>query len=159
VLAEFATIALALGTLGSPAPTALEPGERVGVLSSRVTGQVPLLEGTSLPILSRGSGHLGLSDLPGEGGTTSFWAHRVTPTLGRAHGPFYDIDRFKVGDTIVMRMDWGTYRYRVERTRIVPNDAWRPFLAPPHGREKLTLAACHPKGSAAQRYVVIARRV
>lgn len=153
---------LALAAPAPPVP-APEPGERIGTLTSQVTGSVPLIEGTTQPILSRGSGHLVDTDLPGEGGVTSWWAHRVTPTLGKPHGPFYDIDLFERGNVITLRTGWGRYRYRVTRHLIIH----RPTVGSlnermdelPERGEWLLIAACHPKGSAAKRYVVVARRV
>lgn len=153
-------VGLALAAPAPPDP-APEPGERIGTLTSQVTGNVPMIEGTSLRILSRGSGHLDDTGLPGGGGVTSWWAHRVTPTLGRPHGPFYDIDQFKIGQRITLRMKWGVYRYRVTRHLIIH----RPTVGSlhriidrlPDRGEWALFAACHPKGSAAKRYVVVAR--
>jgi sortase A len=160
MVAEFITsAALTLGVFGPPA--SIEQGAKIGTMNSKVTGSVPLIQGTTQPILSRGAGHLIRSDLPGKGlgTTTSWWAHRVTPTLGKPHGPFYNIDKIRIGAVITLRMKWGTYKYRVRRHLIIDNSNWNVFKPTGKGRERFMMAACHPKGSAAKRYVVIARRI
>jgi LPXTG-site transpeptidase (sortase) family protein len=56
-----------------------------------------------------------------------------------------------------VRVPYGRYTYRVRSHRVVKADAWSAFK-PKLGREELLLAACHPPGSAAYRYVVEAVR-
>jgi sortase A len=91
------------------------------------------------------------------GGTVALFAHRVTPTLGLAHGPFRYIDRLERGDRIIVRMPYGRYVYRVRGHRVVKADAWSAFR-PRLGRDVLLLAACHPPDSSAYRYIVQAAR-
>ena len=56
-----------------------------------------------------------------------------------------------------MVMPYGRFRYRVERTRIVPATAM--WVTRKVGHDRLVLTACHPLYSAAQRVVVFARLV
>ncbi len=113
--------------------------------------------GTGEHILDAGVGHLSSTYGPGMGGTVALFGHRVTPTLGLAYGPFRYLNRLTRGDRIVVRMPYGRYDYRVRGHRVVEADAWTAFR-PRLGRDVLLLAACHPPGSAAYRYVVQAER-
>ena len=89
-------------------------------------------------------------------GTVALFGHRVTPTLGLAHGPFRYINRLRPGARIIVRMPYGRYVYRVRGHTVVRANAWSAFR-PRLGGDVLLLAACHPPGSAAYRYVVRAK--
>jgi sortase A len=104
-------------------------------------------------VLADSVGHLPTTYGPGMGGTVALFGHRVTPTLGLSHGPFRYIDRLHRGDRIIVRMPYGRYVYAVKGHRVVRATAWSAFRAKLDG-EVLLLAACHPPGSAAFRYVV-----
>lgn len=102
-----------------------------------------------------GIGHYNGSAMPGGWGNFAVAAHRTT--YGK---PFSRIDELAVGDAIVIRTEWVWYVYRVTSTEIVapsnvgviapvPN---QPGIAP-NGRY-LTMTTCHPKYSAAKRYIV-----
>ena len=54
-------------------------------------------------------------------------------------------------------MPYGTFTYRVERTKIVPPTELSVTDRVDHDR--LVLSACHPLYSAAQRIIVFARQV
>jgi len=71
--------------------------------------------------------------------------------------PLRTIDRLKRGDEIDMRMRYGTYVYKVQKTRIV--DPSQTSVTDNVGYDRLVLTACHPLYSAAQRIVVFARLV
>jgi sortase A len=102
-----------------------------------------------------GIGHYNGSAMPGGWGNFAVAAHRTT------HGkPFDRIEELVVGDAIVVRTEFVWYVYRVTSTEIVaPSNVG--VIAPvpdqpgaePNGRY-LTLTTCHPKYSAAQRYIV-----
>src|SRR5512143_18243 len=93
--------------------------------------------------------------MPGGWGNFAMAAHRTT--YGK---PFSRIDELAVGDAIVIRNKWVWYVYHVTSTEIVaPSNVGviapvpdQPGVAP-NGRY-LTMTSCHPKYSAAQRYVV-----
>jgi sortase A len=76
--------------------------------------------------------------------------------LGLAHGPFRYINRLRRGDRIIVRMPYGRYVYRVRGHKVVRANAWSAFR-PTLGDDVLLLAACHPPGSSAYRYVVRAK--
>jgi|SRR5581483_57103 len=104
-------------------------------------------EGESLAVLARGPGHHPGSALPGQVGNVVIPGHRtVSPH------PFYDIDKIQQGDQIVLADGDGRFVYQVTGTTIVsPEDTW---IEAPTNTPTITLYACHPKGSDAQRYVV-----
>jgi sortase A len=109
--------------------------------------------GPGTRVLDRGVGHLPSTYGPGMGGNIALFGHRVTPTLGLAHGPFRYINRLRRGDRIIVRMPYGRYVYRVRGHKVVRANAWSAFR-PTLGDDVLLLAACHPPGSSAYRYVV-----
>lgn len=109
-----------------------------------------LIEGTDTASLRRGPGHYPATAVPGEGRTVAVAGHRTTYLA-----PFRPLDRLRPGDRIAIRMPYGRFVYRVERTRIVsPTATW---VVRDIGRERLVLTACHPLYSAKQRIVVFAR--
>jgi sortase A len=102
--------------------------------------------------LREGPGLLDATPLPGEHGTTAIAGHRTT-----YGAPFRHLDALRPGDTIALRLPYGSFRYAVEGTRIVdPGDL--SVLRRVH-HDRLVLSACHPLFSAARRIVVLARLV
>ncbi len=120
----------------------------------------PVLEGTDHDILGQGVGHYTGTALPGAVGNVALAGHRTT--YGR---PFHDIDTLVPGDRVIVETRAAYSVYAVQRHVIVaPTDI--SVIAPvpqrpgvPPTERWLTLTACHPKYSAAQRYVVFARLV
>jgi sortase A len=117
----------------------------------------PILEGTATDVLQDGVGHYAGTAAPGAVGNFAIAGHRTT--YGR---PFHDIDTLRPGDVVVVETKASYSVYAVKRHVIVaPTDV--QVIAPvpekpgadPTGRW-LTMTACHPKYSAAQRYVVFA---
>ena len=111
-----------------------------------------VVEGTDLGTLRKGPGHYPETPLPGEKRTVAIAGHRTT-----YGAPFRNIDDMKRGDTIRLELPGSDYVYRVERTRIVDNDA--TWVKRDMGYDRLVLTACHPLHSAAQRVAVFARLV
>lgn len=120
----------------------------------------PLLEGTSHDILQQGIGHYVGTALPGAVGNFAMAGHRTT--YGR---PFHDIDTLVPGDLVVVETKASYSVYAVKRHVIVEPtavDVLDPVPQHPGVRPTaawLTMTACHPKYSAAQRYVVFAQLV
>jgi sortase A len=76
-----------------------------------------------------------------------FPGHRVTHTH-----PFLNLDLLSPGDLIIFHMPTEVCTYRITGTQIVnPTDLW---VTDPTLQPTVTLIACHPKHSAAQRIVV-----
>jgi sortase A len=108
------------------------------------------VEGTGAGDLRTGPGHYPETPLPGERGTVAIAGHRTT-----YGAPFRRIDQLERGDRIELRMPYGRFVYRVDRTRIVPPTETSVIARVDHDR--LVLSACHPLYSAAKRIIVFAR--
>ncbi len=102
-----------------------------------------------------GIGHYNGTAMPGGWGNFAVAGHRTT--YGK---PFNRIEELAVGDAIVIRTKWVWYVYHVTSIEIVaPSDVG--VIAPvpdqpgaaPNGRY-LTMTTCHPKYSAAKRYII-----
>lgn len=116
---------------------------------------VPVVQGVSLPDLSRGVGHYPKTAVPGEIGNFAVAGHRATNGE-----PFAHLDAVKVGDSLVVetRSEWLTYI--VDKVRIVaPSAVW--VLDPVPGnptaqptRQLITLTTCNPRWASTQRLIV-----
>jgi sortase A len=112
-----------------------------------------VVQGTDEGSLEKGPGHYPSTQFPGEGGTVAIAGHRTTFLA-----PFRTINQLKPGDPIVLKMPYGRFTYRVERTQVVAPDAfWITRKVP--GEERLVLSACHPLYSASHRIVAFAKLV
>jgi sortase A len=128
-----------------------EPGDPLGRLRAPTIGlDAVVVEGTGGAELRTGPGHYPGTPLPGQRGTVAIAGHRTT-----YGAPFRPVDELERGDRIELRMPYGRFTYRVERTRIVPPTAVEVIDRVAYDR--LVLTACHPLYSAAQRIVVFAR--
>jgi sortase A len=110
------------------------------------------VEGTSRDDLKKGPGHYPGTPLPGTLGNAAIAGHRTT----YLH-PFGDLDKLKPGDDIIIATLAGTvFDYKVSQNpfNVYPTDVWVVANTPD---AQLTLTACTPKGSAAQRIVVKAK--
>jgi sortase A len=130
----------------------LEPGDAMGrILMPSIGVSEVFVEGTDPGDLRTGPGHYEQTPLPGERGTVAIAGHRTT-----YGAPFRDVDKLERGDRIELRMPYGRFVYRVERTRIVEPTETSVIDRVDHDR--LVLSACHPLYSAAQRIIVFARQ-
>lgn len=115
----------------------------------------PVLEGTDHDILQQGMGHYVGTAGPGQVGNFALAGHRTT--YGR---PLHDIDKLAMGDRIVLETKSGYLVYAVQsheivaptRVSVIAPVPDRPGQRPT--QRWLTMTACHPKYSAAERYVV-----
>ena len=133
----------------SPAdPYAPSPIIQIGTIEIPKIGLLhPVFEGITLTVIDHGPGHWPGSALPCQAGNSVFPGHRVT----HSH-PFLNLDLVAPGDQIVFRIPGRDCVYKVTGTQIVgPNDL---FVTDPTPTPTVTLIACHPKHSAAQRIVV-----
>ncbi len=117
----------------------------------------PISEGTSRARVldPLGIGHYSDTAMPGEVGNFSIAGHRTT--YGK---PFTDIQNLEVGDALVVQTDSAWYVYRVTSTKIV-QPSYIAAIAPTPDQPgvaptvaSITLTTCHPRYSAAQRYIV-----
>ena len=129
-------------------PYAPSPIVQLGVLEiPKIQEVTPIFEGITLTVIDHGPGHWPGSAMPGQPGNTVFPGHRVT----HSH-PFLNLDLLSPGDQIVFHMPHEDYVYRVTGTQIVdPTDLQ---VVNQTSTRTVTLIACHPKHSAAQRIVV-----
>ncbi|GAA4713900.1 class E sortase [Pedococcus ginsenosidimutans] len=157
---DFASAPKGSGTAATEMPSKVPFGKAFAIVRVPRFGADyarPVLEGTSRDILMDGVGHYTGTALPGAVGNFAIAGHRTT--YGR---PFHDIDTLRPGDRVVVETRTAFHVYVVKRHVIVdPTDV--DVIAPvpeQPGKQPtqrwLTMTACHPKYSAAQRYVVFA---
>ncbi len=111
--------------------------------------------------LRKGPGHYPNTAFPGQPGNAAIAGHRTT-----YGAPFFDLDRLVPGDEIIVETLQGRFTYLVDGHEPGAGDGapLGHFIVDPtatwvlddHGDSRLTLTACHPKRSAAQRIVVTA---
>lgn len=108
-----------------------------------------VVEGTSGSALAQGPGHYPDTPLPGEAGNSCIAGHRTM----YGH-PFQDLDLLQPGDHVFT----GTAAYKAMYTvkDILVVDPSQTDVVAQTGADLLTLTTCNPKGSAAQRLVVVA---
>lgn len=121
---------------------------------------VPVAEGTNHEVLTRGIGHDTGTVMPGELGNFGVAGHRTT--YGK---PFNQIAELEAGDEIVVETPGAWVTYRVTGHDIVTPTSVEVYEPVPYDQDAtpessvMTLVACHPMFSAAQRYVVFAELV
>jgi sortase A len=140
-----------LGFAARAAARRARPGAAVGRLRAPAIGlDSVVVEGTAAGDLRKAPGHYPGTPLPGARGTVAVAGHRTS-----YGAPFRHVDDLHPGDRIELRMPYGRFSYRVERTRIVPPTA--TWVTHRVAYDRLVLTACHPLFSGAQRIVVFAR--
>ncbi|MPZ52463.1 MAG: sortase [Acidimicrobiia bacterium] len=113
---------------------------------------VVLFAGVDTETLKKGPGAMPSTSFPGQPGNATISGHRTT--YGR---PFHDLEELEPGDEILVETAVGTHTYAVRRLFIVPpTGVW---VTDEMAGGWLTLTACHPKYSAAQRLIVQAEMV
>lgn len=124
-----------------------------------------VVQGIATADLIKGPGHYPGTAMPGEVGNVAIAGHRTT----YLH-PFYDIDRLKVGDPIVLETQASWFTYRVQdvpgttarhQEIVPPSDVSVAYPVPDQPDATavptlrvLTLTSCNPRYSASQRMVV-----
>ena len=108
-----------------------------------------VVEGVTLDDLKQGPGHYPDTPLPGQPGNAAIAGHRTT-----YGAPFGRVDELDPGDEILVTTVQGSFRYEVSDQLIVSPGAVE--VLDDHGDNRLTLTACHPKYSAAQRIIIVA---
>ena len=104
----------------------------------------------ALSVLDRGPGHWPGTALAGQVGNVVIAGHRTS------HGAiFRHLDKLGAGDQIILENGNGRFVYVVTGTQIVNPDAM--WITGQGGGSRVTLFACHPVGSTAQRIVVFGK--
>lgn len=157
-------VAPATSPQAETAPTDLpipQPGDPIARLEiDAIDSNFIMVQGVDLKWLQEGPGHFPQTPLPGQPGNAAVAGHRTT-----YQAPFNRIDELIPGDTITVQTMQGIFTYRVDSQldpktnepvghRIISADDIS-ILDQTFGN-RLTLMACHPKFSAAQRIVVTA---
>jgi sortase A len=119
---------------------------------SRIGLAAMILEGTDDGTLRRAVGHIQGTPLPGGSGNVAIAGHRDTF--------FRPLRSIRKDDEITVATLNGSYRYRVESTRVVEPEDTQVLDASTEAT--LTLVTCYPfsfVGSAPKRFIVRARRI
>lgn len=144
------------------APVMAEPAEATTFATLHVPrwGQdyvKPISEGTDRErVLDKlGIGHYSGTSMPGAVGNFAIAGHRTT--YGK---PFSDINTLEVGDSLVVQTESAWYVYTVTGSTI-ESPQYIAAIAPVPGKPgevptvaSITLTSCHPKFSAAKRFIV-----
>jgi sortase A len=151
----------------TPAPADLPapaPGGALGrILIPDIGVDFYILEGVDLRYLESGPGHFPNTPMPGQPGNAALAGHRTTFAA-----PFHRLDELDPGDQITVDTVQGSFTYEVMPQEGAPGEPPSGhFIVGPtqveilddFGDNRLTLMACHPKYSAAQRIVVSAELV
>jgi LPXTG-site transpeptidase (sortase) family protein len=109
-------------------------------------------EGPTEATLMKGVWHRPHTSDPAHGGNTVIAGHRFTY---RGAAVFYNLDKVKVGDKIVIYWSGKKYQYEVSRTYIVPPTALEIEQQTPSST--LTLYTCTPLWTSKSRLVVEAK--
>ena len=136
----------------SPA-IAVSEGSPLGRIEISAVGlTVMVLEGTDEGTLRRAVGHIRGTPLPGQRGNVALAGHRDTFFRG--------LRKIRVNDEITLTTLSGSYRYRVDSTKVVKPEETE--VLEDYGDDILTLVTCYPfnfVGSAPSRFIVRAHRV
>jgi sortase A len=128
-------------------------GAAIGrILVPRLDLNMVLVNGTDTDTLRKGPGRDQRTYMPGQGELVYIAGHRTTYLA-----PFARIDVMRIGDSITVRVPYGTFEYRVTSHQIVDSHAL--WVLRTHHRELVALQACHPRFFATQRYIVWAKLV
>jgi sortase A len=133
-----------------PLPATGEPIAKIRIPSIGVNRTV--VESVLWSQLKRGPGHYPETPLPGQKGNVAIAGHRTT--YGQ---PFHNFDKVEPGDEVLFETLQGEFTYEVTEIKIVEPD--QVEILEDQGDDRVTLIACHPKYSAAQRIIVIGKLV
>ena len=143
----------------------VKPGEALGNVSiDKIGVDFQMVEGVDLAYLQDGPGHFPSTPFPGQAGNAALAGHRTTWAA-----PFNRIDELVPGDSISIETVQGLFTYEVVQPEGVEDGVGHRIITPTQteildqpsdvGVNTLTLMACHPKYSAAQRIVVVAKLI
>jgi sortase A len=137
-----------------------DPGQAAGrIVIPAIDLDKVFVEGVERDHLRSGPGRYPDGPWPGRAGNAAIAGHRTT------HGaPFADLDMLQPGNEIIVETLDGRFRYLVQAHDDGSGGTVGHFIVDPSavdvlddkGDNRLTLTACHPKYSAAQRIIVTA---
>jgi sortase A len=133
--------------------TSAARGAAIGrIVVPRLDLNMVLVNGTDTETLRKGPGRDPRTYMPGQGELVYIAGHRTTYLA-----PFARIDEMRPGDSITLRVPYGTFEYRVTSHQIVDSHAL--WVLRSHHREVVALQACHPRFFATHRYIVWAKLI
>jgi sortase A len=130
------------------------PGDAYAILKiPSIQVNEVVVQGTDTESLRRGPGHYDETDDPWENhGRVGIAGHRTT--YGQ---PFWDLNEVGRGDVVTLITEFGTYAYRVTRSKeILPDQVG---VLDPTMEPTLVLTTCTPRFSAARRLIVFGSRI
>lgn len=129
-------------------------GEAVGILAiPKLEAELPIVEGTSDDDLEKGVGHFKGTAYPTEQDQIVLSGHRDTV--------FRRMGELKVGDIFIVKLPYGSFKYKIKSTKIVDEDD-RTIIKSTAPNEELVVTTCYPftyVGSAPDRYILTAKPV
>ena len=129
-------------------PYAAEPVQEIGTIEIPKIGLVhKVMHGITLRNIDHGPSHWPGTAFPGENGNAVFAGHRVTHSK-----PFRNIDQLVSGDLVHFTINGVRSTYVVTGSEVVSPKAL--YIVDQTPTPTATIFACHPPGSARQRYVV-----
>jgi sortase A len=147
----------ALTALSNRAAPALgQPFALIRIPRFGATWEFALIQGTGLPELALGPGHVPGTAMPGQLGNFAVAGHRVT-----AGNPFWSLPSMRPGDRVYVETRAATYSYRVTARPEWVSSADNAVEAPVPGRPGvaphralITLITCDPPWTGVNRIVV-----
>lgn len=128
-------------------------GEAMGVLMiPELNETLPIVEGTDSAALQKGVGHYVSTALPGQ--------HKQILLSGHNNTVFSELGKLEIGDTLIVKMSYGVFKYTIGKTEIVNADD-QTVIHPTAPKEVLTLSTCYPFNyimPTPDRYIVYAYR-
>jgi len=113
-----------------------------------------VFQGTSSQAMDSGFWHFPISKYPGQKGNAVIIGHRFL-NLPPAKDTFFNLDKVKIGDEIVLKHKEGEWRYIVTEIKVVDeNDI---SVVKDTDDYRLTLITCTPLWTSEKRLVVIAK--
>lgn len=118
--------------------------------------KLPLYLGATMENLRKGAAIMGQTSLPlgNKDSNCVIAAHR-----GYQGIPYFrDIEQLQTGDSVIIKNQWETLRYKVTKIRVIdPYDTDKILIR--KGKDMVTLLTCHPyRGHGRYRYVVYCMR-
>ncbi|WP_246092696.1 class D sortase [Terrilactibacillus laevilacticus] len=135
-------------TLGSYAP---KKGDGFATLTiPKLKKVLPIVEGANPDDLAKGVGHVAGTSFPAMHDQIVLSGHRDTV--------FRHVGELKKGDSLIVMLDYGEFKYIIQRMKIVSSeDTSIIHSTKPH--EELVLTTCYPFsyiGNAPKRYIIYA---
>ncbi|WP_077619705.1 class D sortase [Bacillus sinesaloumensis] len=131
-----------------------EKGDTMGVLEVPKLGKsMPIIEGTDEEELEVGVGHYTGTALPTQNDQIVLSGHRDTV--------FRRFDELEIGDTFVVKLEYGEFTYEIVDTKIVDADD-RTIIKSTAPNEELVVTTCYPFGyigNAPDRFIFYAKMV